>query len=67
MTVCVCSVAEKKVQKRVQITVDKGLDPPRLEQLATRLGLDAFEKKIIWLLVGKPYSCYLSSAWMRVE
>ena len=38
------------------MTRDHGIQLPRLELLAERLGLDSFEKKIILLLIGKTVS-----------
>lgn len=46
-------LAERKVNARVRLTRESGNSLPRLEILAERLGLDAFEKKMITLLIGK--------------
>ena len=49
-------VAERRLSRRVQLTKDQGIPLPRLELLAERLHLDAFEKQIILLLIGKTVS-----------
>lgn len=49
-------VSEIKLSNRVLVTREKGLQLPRLELLAERLGLDSFEKTIILLLIGKTVS-----------
>jgi hypothetical protein len=38
---------ESRVARRVAVTKDAGLPPPRLEVIAERLGLDSFEKKMV--------------------
>lgn len=45
-------VLEARVESRVDATRRQGLPLPRLEVIAERLGLDAFEKKMIVLLMG---------------
>lgn len=49
-------VQENKVSRRLAVTRDQGVPLPRLEVLAERLGLDAFEKKVILLIIGKTVS-----------
>lgn len=38
---------ESRVARRVAVTKEAGLPPPRLEVIAERLGLDSFEKKMV--------------------
>lgn len=44
---------ENRIQRRIEKTVESGLPSPRLETLTTRFELDAFEKRLILLLIGK--------------
>ena len=47
---------EGRVERRVEKTKEASLPLPRLEVLAERLHLDAFERKMILLLIGKTVS-----------
>jgi hypothetical protein len=47
---------ETRLQRRVDATRRAGRPLPRLEQIAVRFGLEAFDRNVVVLLIGKTVS-----------